>query len=96
MPFSVQMPERVRQLQAHQALYTSKEAWWLCDRRQPPPVADMSDANKFGGRPRFTTLSPVSDIQGELQAAISTTFIPCSSGPSDSSTVKTSSSHPIK
>lgn len=101
VPFSLQMPERVRQLQAHQAQYASRQAWWLCDRTQPPSIAVVDHAIELEDEPRLMHPSSVSHMRDELQAALSSTFIPprrYSSIPhgTTSMPVKTSESHPIK
>ncbi|EPT02684.1 phosphatases II [Fomitopsis schrenkii] len=100
VPFSLQMPERVRQLQAHQAQYASRQAWWLCDRTQPPSIAVVDHAIELEDEPRLMHPSSVSHMRDELQAALSSTFIPprrYSSIPhgTTSMPVKTSESHPI-
>lgn len=99
VPFSLQMPERVRQLQAHQARYATTQAWWLCDRRQPPSMAETDDTIELENKPRLIQSSPVSDMQEELRAAMSSTFIPpghCSPNAPSGASVKTSNTHPIK
>ncbi|KAH9924424.1 uncharacterized protein B0H18DRAFT_431688 [Fomitopsis serialis] len=98
VPFSVQMPERVKQLQAHQARYATRQVWWLCEKRATVSTMIADDAPGSQAQPRLSYPSSNPDIQQELRAAISSRLVPPYGWPTaylDQSSVKTSCSHPI-
>ncbi|KAH9830745.1 phosphatases II [Rhodofomes roseus] len=98
VPFSFQMPERVRQLQAHQARYATRQAWWLCERRAATSTAIIVVAAESQDQPPLGCPTSIPDIQQEIHAAISSTLVPPSGFIStfqDQPSIKTSGSHPI-
>ncbi|KAI0745117.1 protein-tyrosine phosphatase-like protein [Earliella scabrosa] len=98
VPYSVQMPDHYREMQAHQLRCAAAEAWWI--HRPPPTDADTRGRLSFCAHNDAPTGFVVSvDLHEQLSAAISSSIIcPATSDaplPPPQPHWQTSETHPI-
>ncbi|CCM00693.1 uncharacterized protein FIBRA_02732 [Fibroporia radiculosa] len=98
VPFSIQMPSRVKQLQEHQARCVEQQAWWLCEKKVPVQSVVMVEVESDPLQPRLRRPSSSNNLQDELTAAMSES-LPRNLRPippmASDVQIKTSDTHPI-
>ncbi|PCH43841.1 phosphotyrosine protein [Wolfiporia cocos MD-104 SS10] len=100
VPFSIQVPERVKALQEHQARYALRKAWWPCNRNNAIHGSPMIDVLTESTHPPLSHPASLTDLPREISAAMSAPLISpsvCATGGMALSQmqIKTSDSHPI-
>ncbi|KZT04610.1 phosphatases II [Laetiporus sulphureus 93-53] len=98
VPFSFQMPGRVKELQARQAECVEQRVWWPCNRAAVRNASTIKIASE-PMQPILSRPSYAIDLPQELNAAMSVSLLPLDglddSAPQCDVPIKTSDSHPI-